>query len=123
MDRRDFLKLAAAVPAAAALPALAFGEAPITATEIKDAVEKVWGYSQGPWYIFLHPEQERALRDLQARERWQFAYQAWRKDGRPELTCQQVLDKYAPISEWEFPARTGEVGSFENIRFIEQESV
>lgn len=121
MDRREFLKIAAALPAVAYLPEAA-GEQPITATEIKLAVERMQGYSMGPWYCFLHPEQETALRDIAAKERWRYAYKHWRKDGRPPLTCQGILDKYTPIHDWEFPARP-EIGTYESVRFITMESV
>jgi len=104
MDRRDFLKTAAAFPAAV-IATLRTGRA-----------------SMGDYVFFLHPKNERDLRDLQARERWQFAYLSWRKNGKPELPCQQILDKYTPASStWEFQA-FAEVGRYDNVRFIQLES-
>lgn len=123
MDRRDFLKVAAAVPAAAALPAVVEARPVLDLAAAKAAMQKVWSYPSGDWYVLIHPQQERDLRDLQARERWKVAHKAWRKDGKPPMTCQAVLDKYTPVTEWAWPARQDEIGSYENIRFIESPSV
>lgn len=117
MDRREFLKAAAAVAAASYVP-FAESRPALDLATIKGAVEKMWGYTQGDWYVLVSPSQEQDIRDLAARDRWQFAYRSWRKDGKPELTAQQILDKYTPVSEWSFPQRP-EIGSYENIRFIE----
>jgi hypothetical protein len=76
----------------------------------------------GPWYAIIHPSQERQLRDLAARDRWNLAHLDWRKDGRPPMTCQQILDKYRPIHEWDADF-TGEVGSVHGFKFITSESV
>jgi hypothetical protein len=118
MDRRDFLKAAAAIPTAAYLPAVE-ARPVLNAAAIKAAIT---GYQSGPWYVILHPSQARDLRDIAARERWHTAHLAWRKDGKPPMDCQQILEKYTPIHTWDVDV-TGEVGSYEGYRFIESETV
>ena len=112
MDRRDFLKAAAAAPLAAYLPAL--GEQPITASSIKAAINAMqdsWALAPNSYVMFLHPTQEKALREIAARSGWEEAYRAWRKDGRPEMTCREIASKYYQRHEWE-------TGTFENVRLI-----
>lgn len=119
MDRRDFLKAAAAAPLAAYLPGVEAAPG-LNAADVRRAITAP-GYQLGDWYVVLHPQQERDLRDLQARERWAGAQLAWRKDGKPAMTCRQILDKYTPLTELEFPAGA-DVGIIEGFRFIESAS-
>lgn len=121
MDRRTFLKTAAAVPAMAYLPA-AEARPVLDVAAIKRVVSGM-GIMQGvdsPWVCIVHPSQEQDLRDLAAREQWKGAYADWRKAGKPPMTCREIIDKYRP--EVDLTSYTcAEVGSFEGFRFITQE--
>lgn len=120
MDRRDFLKFAAALPAVAAIPQFV-GEAPLTVSTLKAAIE-AWHVSDSPWYyMVLHQSQEQALRDMAARERWRSAYQAWRKDGRPEMNGSAILEKYTPVHTWDVDVTN--FGTYENFKFITTEKL
>lgn len=124
MRRREFLKAAAALPLAASIPAVP--EAPMTATRIKAMIEAFSSDAaalrpNGPWFCILHPQQERDLRDLAARERWRLAHRDWRTDGKPPMSTRAILDKYRPIHAWDVDVT--EVGSYESIRFVTSERV
>lgn len=116
MDRRDFLKLTAALPAVVALPEIADARPVLTLANFKSAFAAVRQGQESDWYCIIHPTQERDLRNLAARERWRCAYRDWRKDGRPEMAYQAILDKYRPIHIWDVDV--GEIGSYSNVRFI-----
>jgi ABC-type amino acid transport substrate-binding protein len=122
MDRREFLKIAAAVPAAAALPGLAEARPALSLASIKVALQGIRQGADSDWYAIVHPQQERDLRDLAARERWSGAYRDWRKDGKPLLTYQQILDKYRPFHEWEVGPMDS-IGRYEGFRFIQSEAI
>lgn len=116
MNRRDFLTIAVAAPAAAMLPAGASGEPGISLASLRTIATELNGYRQGPWLIFAHTDVLDDLRSAQARERWQWAQREWRADGKPTLSCREVLAKYTPADSLVFPR--GEIGRYENVRFI-----
>ena len=122
MKRRDFLKMAAAAPLAAYLPAVAAQQSAPTLGALRFAVGQMRGYQMGPWFAIVHPDQEQELRDLNARERWRYASRAWREAGKPPMSCQQILAEYTPAASIGFPAQS-EIGSYEGFRFITSEKV
>ncbi len=127
MNRRDFLRFAAAAPAAACIPAAASKLETVYAPLSMAAIERakaamVAGYSMGPWFAFVHSEVERDIRDIAARDRWYYASKAWRADGKPAMSCREILAKYTPASCMDFSGRP-EIGTVEGFRFITSERV
>jgi hypothetical protein len=62
---------------------------------------------------------ERDIREVLARDKWDFARRAWRMDGKPQMTCRQVLERYCPRAET-IPVGN-EIGVYESTRFIMSE--
>ena len=128
MDRRDFLKAAVAVPAAAALPlgALTTVYAPLTLAALRAAEARAVDY-----YAFIHPSCWYDIRRFVARDLWRLEYSAWRKTvraGAQVETLQEVMERVALEAESNLRIKTawtekGEVGSYEGFRFIESEKV
>lgn len=99
MDRRDFLKAAAALPAAAVVPEVVEARPILSASSIRAVINQMMDNaalaSSGDYVAFLHPRVHRDLIDLAARDRWREAHRSWRKDGRPDMGPRQIIAKYA----------------------------
>lgn len=66
-----------------------------------------------PAYVMIvHLDYARDLRTITARDKWTAAHQAWRMDGKPDISPQQILTHYKA------PAIKGETGAMDGIRFI-----
>ena len=122
MDRRNFFKIIAGVAAApfvAKLPVAEaaigrgalFSEPPIgefisidTVQRAKEALTRQG--VKGPYICIVHPDAERDLRDIAARERWKNAY-------RKERIAQKKLVRLAG----------NEIGRIDSVRFILSRSV
>jgi hypothetical protein len=103
MNRRDFLKIAGAAALSSQLPALPEAEAAgewFDINAVRRAATALRKNAQ--WYCLLHPDFEAAL-ELTPKERWKIAYR----------TERMRLKGYAREL-----SNTGEMGSFENFRFI-----
>ena len=113
MNRRDFLKVAAAVVAARALPIPALPvEAPagewISLDVLRRTVQTLQNnrafIMNDGWMAIVHPDIERDLIEITARQQWKAAY----RQARMELK-KMASDMMAQ----------GEFGIIEDVRFIE----
>ena len=98
MDRRGFLRAAFGLGAAPFLPMPVLGN------------DGPWGFVPISWYAgqrittdevgsyiaFVHPNVERDLRDMAARDQWRDAYREWRRAGRPPIEMRDLVAKYSP---------------------------
>lgn len=118
INRRGFLKASVAVSVASAFPAVAEVRRVLDVEAIVGFTQKIVQKGVGSgWFAIVHPAVEKDIRDMAARDRWKGAFVDWRKDGKPELNCQQILDKYLPIHDCDV-GPIDEIGSYENVRFI-----
>lgn len=116
MERRGFFKslaglcLAPFIPAAKADNGIRYFEWSWTPTSV--------GLNDG-WYCLVHPDIERDIRVMRARDKWREAYSRWKYAGRPEATPRQILDgsylpTFVPRGDYK-----GEIGFLDDgIRFI-----
>lgn len=108
MNRRSFMKTLFALPVVAALPALWLKAKTVLGW-------KVWCEARvlnENWICVIHPSTEQALREIQARESWDAAWQAYRRAGRPEVAdAREILDRFAPKDEIEH-------GRWRGVQFI-----
>lgn len=119
MNRRDFIKAAAAGAAAVAAPLInqLIDASALASVPRFQFVMNGAQLDNGFYVCVMHPSCANDLRNMLAREQWAFAYRAWRMDGKPPMSCAGILDRYKPTSktvDW-----NGEIGSFESFRFIE----
>lgn len=69
--------------------------------------------------FFIHPDMERDIRNMIARDKWAKAYRLWRHAGKPPATCQQILaGDYTPEPFSFDEYAEFEMGAWEGIRAI-----
>ncbi len=117
MERRSFLKALLGVPFLGLLP------------WVKERL--AWKANFGTavlnenWYCIVHPDTWSAFVSVTRRGQWKDAHRAYRQSGEHDLTAKQIWEKFgktldAPTLD---APLTGEVGKYENVRFIVSSSV
>jgi hypothetical protein len=130
MNRRDFLKLAAATPVAAALPASAStAQVPPSIAAIKAATLKALFPADRDYFAIVHPSCWLDIRRMVVRDLWALEYRDWRKTVRAGLqveTLREVMERvhleaqghWRRLQDWN---KSGEIGRIESVRFIQTE--
>lgn len=116
MNRRGFLGVLFSALAAPFVPALKPKPLEFGFVENFRWVESA-GFNRAAdlneqWVAFIHPDIERDIRDMAAREAWAHAHRSWRVAGCPELGPREIRARYRAVA---MPAETGRIKSF---RFI-----
>lgn len=117
MNRREFITGTAAAIAAVSIcgPAIAERKSFLPASWLEPVAPAAEDY-----VCVMHPDALSGFMSIHRRGQWKDAHASWRRAGRPGSTdAQSIWDRYGA----EFSAPTGEIGSFEGVRFIESRSV
>jgi hypothetical protein len=94
-SRRRFLAGLAGIAVAPLLSAPAPAETPKFG--ILDSFRHI--PSDERFYAFIHPDCERDLRQMAAKDDWQYAYRQWRLAGKPDVALRDMIAKYPPVIE------------------------
>lgn len=144
MNRRDFLKVTAALAANAAAPAIP-GEPGLTVARMNGVVASLMEAERiannGAYWALLRPEMLDDILKINARDRWYEAWRAWRvacRKGYLDLDARQVLAHFGrpePVLDGDgkggivngityrpyepTPFLPCEIGNYQGVRFIE----
>lgn len=120
MNRREFIKVTAAVATVALSPemaAFAQGDADEAfLNELRALTDRLSGIQpvDGDYVCFVSPQQEEDLRRAVARNEWRDAYRRWRAAGRPGSDAPRM------VLSWIGQPPRGELTSWQGFRLIEQ---
>jgi hypothetical protein len=130
MNRRNFIRSAAALAAATALPTPPSKDAIAQAmASLRFVLEENARLFNDNWMCVIHPSAWVNVREIAARCRWEFAYRRYRialRDGRCEsLDAREILEQFHDRRATDIGSRplSGELGRIEGIRFITERNL